>query len=133
MGPTARPDQTHPTQNIIGPLTANVALPGHAVVHDRRSVAITSNGLAGLLGVLYEANMRNVTAVIEVAGQRLMIEAVIYRKFDRRSGRVRYLLYPLQPAQSLLRDMLAKWRDGASPGVKRPMPVVIYNVTPKLK
>ena len=133
MLPTARLNPTQPTQIAAGPLTANAALPGHVVVQDKRSVAITSNALTDFLGALYEASMRNVVAVVETAGQRLVIEAVIYRKFDKRSGRVRYLLYPLQPAQSLLRDMLSKWRDGALPDAKRPMPIMIHGVMPKLK
>jgi len=133
MGPAVRPGQPHPTQNIIGPPAANVALPGHVIVHDRRSIAITCNSLIDFLRALYEAGMRYVTAVIEVAGQRLVVDAVIYRRPDKRSGRARYLLYPLQPAQSLLRNMLARWRGGASPGAKRPMPVLIHSVTPKLR
>ncbi len=133
MIPTARPNLTQPTQATFSPPTVNAALPAHLVVHDRRSVAITSGALADFLGALYNAGMRNVTAVVEVADQRLVVDAVIYRKLDRRNGRVYHLLYPLQPAQSLLREMLNKWRGGAPPDAKRPMPIVIHSVAPKLK
>ncbi len=133
MIPTAHPDPTKPTQVAVNPLTANAALPAHLVVHDRRSVAITSSALADFLEALYNAGMRNVVVVMEAAGQRLVVDAVIYRKLDRRSGHVYFLLYPLRPAQSLLREMLIKWRGGAPPDAKRPMPIVIHSVVPKLK
>jgi len=133
MGLATRPTQIQPTQTAAGLLMTNAALPAHVVVHDRRSVAIASSALADLLKSLYEAGLRDVVVVVEAAGQRLAVEASIYRKFDRRSGRIYHLLYPRQPAQSLLRDMLNKWRGNAPPDVKRPMPIVIYSVTPKLK
>jgi hypothetical protein len=133
MGPAAHPNSTQLTQAVFSSLTVNAALPAHIVVHDRRSVAITSNVLANFLKALYEVGLRDVVVVIEAAGQRIAIEASIYRKFDRRRGRVFHLLYPRQPAQSLLRDMLGKWRNSASPDAKRPMPIMIYSLTPKLK
>ncbi len=133
MIPTARPNPNQPTQATFSPLTVNAALPGHVVVQDRQSVAITCSALADFLGALYEAGIRNVVVAVEVAGQRLAVEASIYRKLDRRSGRVYHLLYPHQPAQSLLRAMLRKWRGDAPPDAKRPMPIMIYGVVPKLK
>jgi len=133
MIPTARPDPTQLTQTTFSLLTVNAPLPGHVVVQDKRSVAITCNALVDFLRALYEAGMRNVVVVLEASGQRLAVEASIYRKFDRRSGRDRHLLYPRRPAQSLLRDMLNKWRGNAPPDAKRPMPIIIHGVVPKLK
>jgi hypothetical protein len=109
------------------------AVPGHVVVQDKRSVGITSNSLRDFLRALYEAGIRRVEAVIDVAGQRLAVDAVIYRKLDKRSSRTHYWLYPLQPAQTLLSDMLRKWRADAPHNAKRPMPIVIFAVIPKPK
>jgi hypothetical protein len=114
-------------------LVMGAAVPGHVVVQDRRSVGITSNGLRDFLRALYEAGIRHVQVVVDVAGQRLAVDAVIYRKLDKRGGRAHYWLYPLQPAQTLLSDMLHKWRADAPYNAKRPMPIVIFAVIPKPK
>jgi hypothetical protein len=94
MTPATRPGQPHLTQTTFTTLAAGAALPGHIVVQDKRSVVITSNALADFLKALYEAGMRNVVVVVEAAGERLAIEASIYRKHDKRGGRVHHLLYP---------------------------------------
>jgi len=133
MLPAPRPELPIHAPNTVSALISGAAVPGHVVVHGKKTVGIVSNGLADLLKAFYEAGVRHVQAVIDVAGQRLAIDAVVYRKINRRSGRVSYWLYPLGTAQTLLRDLLHKHRAGAAPNTKRPLPVAIFAVLPKPK
>jgi hypothetical protein len=119
----------HTIANTIAGTIAGV--PALVTVHDSRYVAISGRGLSDLLRAFYEAGVRRVEAVIDVPGQRLAAEAKIFRKLDRRSGRTYYYLYPLQPAQGLLRDMLRRYRGNAAPNAKRPMPVTVLAVVPR--
>jgi len=99
-------------------------------VHDNNYVAISGRPLSDLLRAFYDAGVRRVEVVIEAAGQRLAAEANVHRRTDKRSGRVYYWLYPLQPAQSLLRDMLRRYRGGAPRNAKRPLPAAILAIMP---
>jgi hypothetical protein len=103
------------------------------VVHGKHAVGIKADGLADLLQTFYEAGVRRVQAIVDIAGQRLAIDAAIYRKIDKRRGRTLYWLYPLGTAQSLLRDLMYKHRASAPRGAKRPLPVAIFAVLPKPK
>jgi len=89
--------------------------------------------LTPLLAALSEAGIRHVSVIIEVASHRLVVDATINRRVDRRNGHVYFWLYPLGPGQTLLRDVYLKHRAGASRGAKNPLPVVIYSVSPKSK
>jgi hypothetical protein len=107
------------------------AVPARVVVHDRHAVGITSDGLVDLLKAFYEAGVRRIQVIIDVAGQRLAADAAVYRKIDRRSGRVSYWLYPLGTAQTFLRDLLQKHRGDAPRNAKRPLPVAVVAVVPR--
>jgi len=122
-----------PPQNLVNIFLTVAAVPAHIIMHARDVVGISSSALAETLKQLYESNIRRVLVVAEVAGQRLATEAVIYRRFDRRSGRTYFWLYPLQPAQALLRDVLHRYRGGAPYNAKRPLPITILAVAPKLR
>ena len=113
--------------------TVVAGVPAFVSVHDSSYVAISGRSLSDLLKAFYDAGVRRVEVVIEVAGQRLAAEANVHRRTDKRSGRAYYWLYPLQPTQSLLRDMLRKYRGDAPRNAKRPLPVAIHAVVPKLK
>ncbi len=130
--PTPGTTSLHP-QNVVNIFLTAAAAPAHIIMHAKDAVGISAPTLAETLKQLYELNIRRVLIVADVAGQRLAAEAVIYRRFDRRSGRIYFWLYPLQPAQTLLRDMLYKYRGGAPYNAKRPLPITILAVTPKLR
>jgi hypothetical protein len=112
---------------------ATAAIPGYVIMHDKSAVVISGQKLAEVLSQLYEAGFRYVEAVVEVAGQRIAIDGTIYSKYDKRRNRTYYWLYPLQPGQSVLRDMFLKYRGGATRHTKRPMPVIIYQIAVSLK
>ena len=113
--------------------TVVAGVPAFVSVHDSNYVAISGKPLSDLLRAFYDAGVRNVEVVIDAAGQRLAAEAKVYRRTDKRSGRTYYWLYPLQPAQSLLRDMLRRYRGDAPRNAKRPLPVSVVAVVPKPK
>jgi len=135
--PVTNPHTEKIMENITVALTfANTVVagvPAFVSVHDSNYVAISGRSLSDLLRAFYDAGVRRVEVVIEVAGQRLAAEANVHRRTDKRSGRAYYWLYPLQPAQSLLRDMLRRYRGGAPRNAKRPLPVAVLTVLPKLK
>jgi len=120
-----------PPANI--PAALGAAIPAHITVHDRGVVGISGQKLAENLEVYYRAGIRQVEAVVLVAGQPLVVDGTIYIRHDRRSGRTYYWIYPLQPAQSILRDLYFKYRNNAAPRTKRPMPIIVLTVVPKLK
>ncbi len=135
-GPVTNPHTGKIMENITATATfATVVsgVPAFVTVHDSQYVAISGRPLSDLLKAFYDAGVRHVVAVIDVAGQRLAAEAKVYRRTDRRSGRTYFWLYPLQPAQSLLRDMLRRYRGDAPRNAKRPLPVAILAVLPKSK
>jgi len=109
-------------------------IPAHISAHDNTYVAISGGrSLSDILMPYYAAGIRRVELVIDVAGQRLSVDAKIYRRTEKQSGRVYLWLYPLQPAQGLLREMLHRHRAGAAPRAKRPLPITILAVVPKPK
>jgi hypothetical protein len=122
-------------ENIrVTPTFANIiatGVPAFVTVHDSNYVAISGRPLSDLLRAFYDAGVRHVVVIIDAAGQRLTAEAKVYRK--TRGGRTYYWLYPLQPAQSLLRDMLHRYRGDAPRNAKRPLPVAVVAVVPKPK
>ena len=120
-------------KNAVNIYTTTVAIPGYVIMHDKNSVAISGQKLAEVLSQLYETGFRYVEALIEVAGQRIIIDATIYSKYDKRRNRTYWWLYPLQPGQSVLRDMFLKYRGGAAHRAKRPMPVIIHQIAVSLK
>jgi hypothetical protein len=120
-------------KNAVNIYITAVAIPGHVIMHDKNSVVISGQKLTEVLSPLYEAGFRYVEAVVEVAGQRIAVDAAIYSKHDRRRSRAYYWLYPLQPGQSVLRDMFLKYRGGAARHAKRPMPVIIHQIAVSLK
>ena len=129
----------HLGENIMNLTTTSkllgaVGIPANISAHDSTYVAISGGrSLSDILMPYYAAGIRRVEIVIDVNGQRLAAEAKIYRRTDKQSGRVYLWLYPLQPAQGLLREMLRRHRAGASPNAKRPLPVVILAMVPKPK
>ncbi len=120
------------TANILYYASAT-AIPAHVIMHDKNTVGISGWGLAEILKPLYEAGIRHVVVVVDAAGQRLAAEATIYRRVDKRNGRIMYWLYPLSSAQRLLRDLLRKYRGDAPRNAKRPLPVAVAAVVPKPK
>lgn len=119
------------THNMLNTIVA--AVPAFVTIHDNNYVAISGRSLSDFLGAYYEAGVRYVEAVIDVAGQRLAAEAKVYRRFDKRSGRVYYWLYLLRLAQSLLRNILRRYCGDAPRNAKRPLPITIPAVLPKPK
>jgi hypothetical protein len=115
------------------PALLGTAIPAHITTHDKGVVGISGPKLAEKLEVYYRAGVRQVETVVLVAGQPLVIDGTIYVRRDRRSGRTYFWIYPLQPAQSVLRDLYLKHRGGVAPRAKRPMPIIVLTVTPKLK
>jgi hypothetical protein len=96
-------------------------------------VVISGEKLAEVLRQLYEAGLRHVEAVVEVAGQRIAVDAVIYSKHDRRRSRTYYWLYVLQPGQAVLRTLFVEYRRGVAPRAKKPLPVLVHQITVTLK
>jgi hypothetical protein len=115
------------------PVALSVAIPAHITVHDKGVVGISGPKLVENLEVYYRAGVRHIEAVVLVAGQPLVIDGTINIRHDRRSGRTYYWIYPLQPAQSILRDLYLKYRGDAAPRAKKPMPIIVLTVVPKLK
>ena len=142
MGQTGphTPVTAHQTPNNITninitntPVALSAGIPAHITVHDKGVVGIGGQKLAENLEVYYRAGFHQVEAVVLVAGQPLVVDGTIYVRHDRRSGRTYYWIYPLQPAQSILRDLYLKYRGDAAPRAKRPMPIIVLTVGPKLK
>jgi hypothetical protein len=137
--PTNPPQVTNPqyaqsnTAVNIFYYSSAAVIPAHVIMHDRDAVGISGWGLAEVLKPLYEAGIRHVVVVVDAAGQRLVAEATIYRRMDKRSGRIMYWLYPLSSAQRLLRDLMRRYRGDAPRNAKRPLPVAVVAVVPKPK
>jgi len=109
-----------------------VGIPANISIHDSSYVAISGGkSLSDVLMPYYAAGVRRVEIIIEIEGQRLAAEAKIYRRTDKQSGRVYLWIYPLQPAQRLLREMLRRYRGDAAPKAKRPLPIAILAIMPK--
>jgi hypothetical protein len=76
--------------------TVVAEVPAFVTIHDNHYVAVSGRSLSDLLGAYYAAGFRRVEVVIDAAGQRLAAEAKVYRRFNRRSGRMYFWLYSLQ-------------------------------------
>jgi len=120
------------SDNLLG-MPFKAAIPAHVIMHDKNTVGISGQKLAEILEVYYKAGISHVEAAVLVAGQPLVVDCRIYTRHDRRSNRTYFWLYPLQPGQTLLRDLYFKYRGGAPRNAKRPLPVAIHAVVPKLK
>lgn len=102
--PVSEPVTNPHTEKIMGNITtaltfANTVVagvPAFVSVHDNNYVAISGRPLSDLLRAFYDAGVRRVEVVIDAAGQRLAAEAKVYRRFNRRSGRMYFWLYSLQ-------------------------------------
>ena len=116
-------------KHTINLTVAATAVPGYVIRHDKNSVVISGEKLAEVLRQLYEAGLRHVEAVVEVAGQRIAVDAAIYSKYDKRRNRTYWWLYVLQPGQAVLRALFDEYRRGAAPRAKRPLPVLIHQIT----
>lgn len=129
-GTTTPTIQSHPNITIL-PTTAQAAIPAYVVSHEKNVVIISGSKLAEALAVYYKAGIRRVEAAVSVDGQLLWVDCTIVARHDRQRNRTYFGLYPLQPAQSLLRDLYRKHRGEAPRRARRPMPVSILAVKPK--
>jgi hypothetical protein len=66
---------------------------------------------------------------MEVAGRQVVTDATIYSKYDKRRNRTYWWLYVLQPGQAVIRALFDEYRRGAAPRAKRPLPVLIHQIT----
>ncbi len=132
MGAHPNPNPvTNPTmlKNVVNITVATAAIPGYVIRHDKNSVVISGEKLGEVLRQLYDSGFRRVEVLIEVAGRQVVTDASIYSKYDRRRNRTYWWLYVLQPGQSVLRALLDEHRRGAAPRAKRPLPVLIHQIT----
>jgi hypothetical protein len=99
--------------------------------HEKNIVIISGPKLAEALAVYYKAGIRRVEAAVSFDGQLLWVDCTIVVRRDRQRNRVYLRLYPLQPAQSLLRDLYRRYRGDAPRRARRPMPVLVFVIKPK--
>jgi hypothetical protein len=109
----------------------HAAIPASVILHDKNAVGISGPKLAEVLAVLHRAGIEYVEVVMVADGQTLLAECRIAARNDKQRARARLWLYPLQPAQSLLRDLYYNYRGEAPRRARRPMPVLILAVRPK--
>ena len=119
------------TGNITTAVTTQVAIPAYLVLHEKHAVAISGPKLAEALAVYHRAGIRRVEAAVAAAGQPILADCTISIRVNRQRGRTYIWLYPLQPAQALLRDLYHKYRSDAPRRAKKPMPVLILFIRPK--
>jgi hypothetical protein len=139
MDPTGFPIPGTPTptlqsggQNItVANTIAQAAIPAYLVSHEKNIVAISGSKLAEILAVYHRAGIRYVEVAVSVDGQLLLADCRINVRHNRQRNRTYWWLYPLQPAQSLLREVLRRYRGEAPRRARRPMPVLILAVKPK--
>jgi hypothetical protein len=122
---------TNPTvlKNMVNITVATAAIPGYVIRHDKNSVVISGEKLGEVLRQLYGSGFRRVEVLIEVAGRQVVTDATIYSKYDKRRNRTYWWLYVLQPGQAVLRALFDEHRRGAAPRAKRPLPVLIHQIT----
>jgi len=130
------PDTNSPilmgSPNITPSVTMlHAAIPASVILHDKNAVGISGSKLEEVLAVLHKAGVEYVEVVMVADGQTLLAECRIAARNDKQRARVKLWLYPLQPAQSLLRDLYYKYRGEAPRRARRPMPVLILAVKPK--
>jgi len=129
-GITTPTQQDNPTNITIQPLT-QAAVPAYVVSHEKNVVAISGPKLAEVLSVYYKAGVRRVEAAVIVGGQLLLVDCTIAVRHNKHRNRTYLWLYPLQPAQALLRDLYRKYRGETPPRTKKPMPVLVLSVKPR--
>jgi hypothetical protein len=112
-------------------ITAPVAIPAYIVSHEKNVVAISGPKLAEALDVYYKAGIRRVEAAVIAGGQSFLIDCTIAARHNKQRNRTYLWLYPLQPAQTLFRDLYRKYRGDAPRRSRRPMPVLILALRPK--
>ncbi|MFZ8808974.1 MAG: hypothetical protein ACO2PN_12855 [Pyrobaculum sp.] len=122
--------QSHPNITIL-PTTAQATIPAYVASHEKNIVIISGPKLAEALAVYYKAGIRRVEAAVSFDGQLLWVDCTIVVRRDRQRNRVYLRLYPLQPAQSLLRDLYRRYRGDAPRRARRPMPVLVFVIKPK--
>jgi len=115
----------------ITPTTIQVAIPAYIVSHEKNVVAISGPKLAEVLDVYYKAGIRHVEAAVIAGGQLLLADCTIAARHNKQRSRTYFWLYPLQPAQALLRDLYRKYRGEAPRRARRPAPVLILAIKPK--
>ena len=120
------------TGNITtGVTTTQVAIPAYLVLHEKHAVAISGPKLAEALAVYHRAGIRRVEAAVVAAGQPLVADCTIVARTNKQRNRTYLWLYPLQPAQALLRDLYHKYRSDAPRRARRPMPILVLSIRPK--
>ncbi len=112
-------------------IISQAAIPAHLVSHEKNVVAISGPKLAEVLDVYYKAGIRHVEVAVIAGGQLLLADCTITARHNKQRGRTYFWLYPLQPAQTLFRDLYRKYRGEAPRRVRKPMPVLILTVKPK--
>jgi hypothetical protein len=119
------------TNITVANTTAQAAIPAYIVSHEKNAVAISGPKLAEALTVYYKAGVRYVEAAVVVAGQPLLVDCTINVRINKQRNRAYLWLYPLQPAQALLRDLYHRYRGDAPRRVRKPMPVLILSIKPR--
>ena len=107
------------------------AIPAYLVSHEKNVVGISGSKLAEVLTVYHKAGIYYVEVVVAVGGQSLLADCRIVARNNKQRNRVYLWLYPLQPAQSLLRDLYRKYRGDAPRRARRPMPALVLTIKPK--
>ncbi len=115
----------------VTPAAIQTAIPAFVISHEKNVVAISGPKLAEVLGVYYKAGIRHVEAAVIAGGQLLLADCTITARHNKQRSRTYFWLYPLQPAQTLFRDLYRKYRGEAPRRVRKPMPVLILTVKPK--
>ena len=106
-------------------------LPAVVINYSRDSVLISCDGLNETLEAYYNSGVQQVDVVAELNRKQLVMTCTIYRKVDKRTGRVYYWLYPLGAGQLILKKRYMIYRGVAEKYAKKPMPILIYSVTPR--
>jgi len=115
----------------VTPTTIQAAIPAYVISHEKNVVAISGPKLAAVLDVYYKAGIRHVEAAVIVGGQLLQVDCTIAARRNKQRNRTYLWLYPLQPAQTLFRDLYRKYRGETPRRARKPMPVLILTVKPK--
>jgi len=106
-------------------------LPAVVINHSRHSVLISCDGLNETLEAYYNSGVQQVDVVVELNRKQYAMTCTIYKKINRRTGRVYYWLYPLGAGQLVLRRKYASYRGAAKRYAKTPMTILIYSITPR--
>ena len=105
-------------------IPASVALYG-------KFVAISGRELSNKLETLYLSGVREVEAVVDVPGRRVMVIGKIYKRYKKDTGRTYYFIYPRHAAQVLLRELYFMYRGDAAPNTRNPLPVIVVVIMPR--